>query len=72
MFGVREGARQALQGIAGSPNKTPSPDAAQDHVAQAIRLAPRLPRLYCRSLFAGLRAGRRGLSGSTLFLGGSA
>src|SRR5689334_7994705 len=67
MFGVREGREQALHEIVGDPNKTSTDEGTQHHMAQALRLAPRLPRLYCRSHCAGLRAGRRGLSGSTLF-----
>jgi hypothetical protein len=72
MFGIRESPEQALPAIAGSPNKTPADETAQDHAAQALRLAPQVLRLYCRSHCSGLRAGRRCLSGSTLFFSGSA
>jgi TolB-like protein len=49
MFGIRESPGQALHGIVGSPNKTPSDVTTQDHVVQSLHMARRMPGLYCRS-----------------------
>src|SRR4051812_37187852 len=54
MFGVRERRPQAVHGIVGSPNKCHGPETVQDHVAQALRLAPRVLGLYCRSQCSGV------------------
>src|SRR6478735_3514884 len=49
MFGAREGAEKPLRAMVGDPNKCRACEVTQRHAAQALRLARRMARLYCRS-----------------------